>query len=777
MVVFFSMLLATVLIVVFILVTRSSYQIAHKQNNQELATGERVFRQLLIQNQQQLTLAASVLAADFGFRNAVTSNDLDTIVSALANHGRRIQASLMVLASLDGKLIASTLNPNRPAGKVMSVKELVRQAESAGMFTDILRVDRNAYQIVVVPVLAPQPVAWIILGFIIDNRLAQDLQALTSLQVSFFAHNDDGTWRTLASTRPMEEQGKLVQVVDRWAGNQSAGKPLNIDGYASLITPLSLIQNWKIVALLQRSTSEAMRSFDPLRTTLLILALVSLALTIGGSIFIARNITSPVNELSLIAQKIKEGDYSQAAKKVDIKEIGTLADSINLMREAISFRESEIRRLAYEDSLTGLPNRIMFNNELNNMVRATEEKEKRFSVLILNLNRFKEINDMLGHEAGDDVLKYVARRLPGALRDSDRVACIGGDEFGVMLPMNRSDHLDIILRRIREKLEKPFMVANQAVDISFSIGIAHFPEHGIDASSLLRKADIALNSAKRKRNVYEIYDSNLEASRQDHLHLLGELRSAVENDELCIYYQPKVQLSSNRTMAVETLIRWRHPQRGFISPNEFIPFAEHTGAIRIITGWVIENSLKQVRIWKEEDMNIRVSLNISARDLLNKDLPVILDTAIRNNGLDTGLICLEITESALMEDPVHSQQTVYNLSNMGLDISIDDYGTGYSSLAYVKDLPVNELKIDRAFIMNMDRHENDLAIVRSTIDLGHSLGLKVVAEGVETEQQYNLLRGMGCDLAQGYFIARPMPAEEFEAWLGSKKFIEMMQSI
>jgi len=777
MVVFFSLLLAIVLIIVFILVTRSSYQVARQQNNQELATGERVFRQLLVQNQQQLTQAASVLAADFGFRNAVTSNDLDTILSALDNHGRRIQASLMMLVSLDGKLIASTLNPVHPAGPVLSVEELIQQAQAAGMFTDILRIGQNAYQIVVVPVLAPQPVAWIILGFIIDNRLAQDLQALTSLQVSFFAHNDDGTWMTLASTRPQEMQETMLQVVDKQAGKQSANKPLDIDGYASLITPLSLIQNWKIIALLQRSPVEAMQRFDPLRTTLLILALVSLALTIASSIFIARNITRPVNELSLIAQKIKEGDYSQAAKSVDIKEIGALADSINLMREGISVRENEIRRLAYEDSLTGLPNRIMFNNELNRMVRIAVDEGKRFCVLILNLNRFKDINDILGHEAGDNVLKYVAKRLPGALRDHDRVACIGGDEFGVMLSMTTGDHLDTVLARIRDKLEKPYMVANQAVDISFSIGVAYFPEHGIDASSLLRKADIALNSAKRKRNTHEVYDSNLEASRQGHLHLLGELRNAVEKNELCIYYQPKVQLTSNRTLAVEALVRWQHPERGFISPNEFIPFAEHTGAIRMITEWVIENALQQIKTWKAGDLDIRISLNISARDLLNKELPVMLDTAIRNHGLTPDLICLEITESALMEDPVHSQRTVLNLNNLGLEISIDDYGTGYSSLAYVKDLPVKELKIDRAFIMNMDQYDNDLAIVRSTIDLGHSLGLRVVAEGVETERQYNLLRSLGCDLAQGYFIAKPMSADEFEAWLNSKKFIERMQTV
>ena len=771
MVVFFTLLLSAVLTIVFILVTTSSYQIARQQNKQELTTGERVFRELLAENQQRLTQAASVLAADFGFRNAVTSNDLDTILSALDNHGRRIQASLMMLVSLDGKLIASTLNPAQ-AAQVYTIGELVQQAEMAGFFTDILSVGQGAYQIVVVPVLAPQPVAWIIVGFVIDNRLAMDLRALTSLHVSFFTRSDDGSWRTLASTRPEEMQEKMLSVVENEAGAGTDGKPLDIDGYASLITPLSMIQNRKIVALLQRSTLEAIERFDPLRTTLLILALVSLALTVSGSIFIARNITHPVNELSLIARKIKEGDYSEAAKAVDIKEIGALAESINMMREAIAIRETEIRRLAYEDSLTGLPNRVMFNKELNNMVKLAVDQGRPFSVLILNMNRFKEINDILGHEAGDDVLRFVAKRLPGALRESDKVARIGGDEFGVMCSMASTDHLDIVMPRILDKLEKPFMVANQMVDITFSIGVANFPEHGMDAGSLLRRADIALNSAKRNRTIYEIYDRKLDASRQEHLYLLGELRHAVENDELCIYYQPKVQLSSNNTIAVEALIRWQHPSRGFIAPNEFIPFAEHTGIIRIITEWVIENVLRQIEVWKSKNLNIRISLNISARDLVKTELPGQLATALRKTNLSPDTICLEITESALMEDPVNSQETVNTLHDMGLEISIDDYGTGYSSLAYVKNLPVNELKIDRTFIMNMDRQENDLAIVRSTIDLGHSLGLRVVGEGVETENQYNMLRKLGCDLAQGYFIARPMPAEEFEAWLNSNKFIE-----
>jgi diguanylate cyclase (GGDEF)-like protein len=479
----------------------------------------------------------------------------------------------------------------------------------------------------------------------------------------------------------------------------------------------------------------------------------------------------------LLAQKIKDGDYSQAAEATDIREIGTLAESINLMREAIATRESEIRRLAYEDTLTGLPNRIMFNNELNRMTRTAFERGERFRVLLLNLNRFKDINDILGHDAGDDVLRFVAKRLPGVLRETDKVACMGGDEFAVMLPMGSADHLDIVMPRILANLEKPFMVANQLVDITFSIGIANFPEHGMDAGSLIRCADIALNSAKRHRNVYEVYDSNLEASRQEHLHLLGDLRSAVENNELCLYYQPKVQLSTGKTVAAESLIRWRHPVRGYIAPNEFIPFAEHTGIIRMISAWVIENALRQIGVWQARGLQLGLSVNISARDLLNDKLPGMLESQLRENGLAPESICLEITESALMENPVNSQHTVLGLHGMGLEISIDDYGTGYSSLSYVKNLPVDELKIDRAFIMHMDENENDLAIVRSTIDLGHSLGLRVVAEGVETERQYNLLRSLGCDLAQGYYIAKPIIADEFEAWLNGNKPIESLRTL
>ena len=762
-VVFFSLLLAAVLAVVFILVTTASYQIARQQNSEELALGERVFRQLLTQNRNQLTQAARILTADFAFRDAVTSNDLDTVLSALDNFGRRIDADIMMLVSLDGKFVADTLHPER-VGQTAPIGELIREAELRGSAASVMRIGNETYQIVVVPVLAPDPAGWVTLGFVIDDALAQDLRELTSLQVSFLSRGEDDRWSLFASTQPAAEQSALLDGFNK-AKSLDRGNPegLLTSGFASLVSPLG--EDDTVVAVLQRSIEQAVARFDPLRATLLALAIVSLMLAIAGSVIIARRITRPINALARIARHIQEGDYSQGADEGDSGEIGALAASFNHMRKAIASRESEIRRLAFEDTLTGLPNRAMFNAQLGQLAKLAQRTGEPFSVLIIDLDRFKIINDTLGHEAGDQVLQLVAGRLRAAIRDSDIVARFGGDEYVVLLPATNRERIGVIVTRIQLALDQPIVVENQPVDIGGSIGISSYPKDGKDPSVLMRRADIAMYSAKRSHSGFATYDASLDEHRQEHLHLLGELRKAIDENELLLYFQPKVDLMTGRTVGVEALVRWQHPARGIIPPSDFIPFAEHTGAIRMVTRWVMREAIQQCGEWLERGLALRMSLNISARDLVDSELPENLDTLLRESKVPPGMVCLEITESALMEDPASAQATVRRLHGLGVELAIDDYGIGHSSLAYVKDLPVNELKIDRTFVMNMAEKTGDIAIVRSAIELGHNLGLRVVAEGVESEKQLQLLRELRCDVAQGYVISKPLPERDFALWL------------
>jgi EAL domain-containing protein (putative c-di-GMP-specific phosphodiesterase class I) len=328
----------------------------------------------------------------------------------------------------------------------------------------------------------------------------------------------------------------------------------------------------------------------------------------------------------------------------------------------------------------------------------------------------------------------------------------------------------VVANKIHKALEEPFVIEGHTMDMAASIGIARFPTHGEDSSALLRAADVAMYEAKRTKARFAIYDPSHDVRRQEFLTLLGELRRAVEAGELVLHYQPKMNLVEGRVTSVEALVRWRHPTRGFVQPADFIPFAEQTGYISAITRWVLERSIEQCGVWERTGLRIRMCVNVSARDLQSGDeLVSQVSAGLAAAELPAGMLCLEITESALMEDPLSAQSTLRKLRELGVTTSIDDYGTGYSSLAYIKQLAVNELKIDRAFVGGMEADRRNAAIVRSTIELGHNLGLTVVAEGVETEHELAELRRFGCDEAQGYFFARPMAAPALERWLSGAR--------
>jgi EAL domain-containing protein (putative c-di-GMP-specific phosphodiesterase class I) len=323
----------------------------------------------------------------------------------------------------------------------------------------------------------------------------------------------------------------------------------------------------------------------------------------------------------------------------------------------------------------------------------------------------------------------------------------------------------VVAAEILAALESPLSLDEQMVDIGAGIGIAGFPEHGMDGEELLGKTEIAMYAAKQRNDGAVVYDEAIDKGSQQSLSLLTELRRAVENNELRLFVQPMVTLASGNVVGVEALVRWQHPVRGNVFPDQFIPFAEQTGFIRVLTQWVLERSAELCQSLAQRGIHLKVSVNLSTRDLLDQDLPFKFGEIFVRHHVSPGAFCLEITESAIMDDPVRAQQTLERLHGMGCDLSIDDFGTGYSSLAYLKRLPVDELKIDKSFVLNMASDVGDAKIVRSTIDLGHNMGLRVVAEGIESEAAWNILAEMGCDQGQGYFMSRPMPAEQLAAWV------------
>jgi diguanylate cyclase (GGDEF)-like protein len=389
--------------------------------------------------------------------------------------------------------------------------------------------------------------------------------------------------------------------------------------------------------------------------------------------------------------------------------------------------------------------------------------------MIMDLDRFKEVNDTLGHASGDELLKQVGDRLSQSVRESDTVARLGGDEFGVLLPkVVDAEAAVAVARKLRTTLEDPFTIHGLALQMEASIGIALYPEHGGDVQSLLQRADVAMYVAKEHPAGCEVYSRDRDDYSPDRLTLLTGLRRAIDRGELLLHYQPKADLRTGEILGVEALVRWRHPERGMIPPDEFIPAAQKTGVIGPLTMFVLDEALRQCRTWLLQGLELCVAVNLSTRNLLDLHLPEAVAELLARWEVPAGLLELEITESTILADPVRAMQILSRLDEMGVRLSIDDFGTGYSSLAYLKRLPVDELKIDKSFILGMDESENDEVIVRSTIDLGRNLGLRVVAEGVESPQAWSRLAQLGCNVAQGYFLSRPVPAEQLTQWLADR---------
>ena len=426
-------------------------------------------------------------------------------------------------------------------------------------------------------------------------------------------------------------------------------------------------------------------------------------------------------------------------------------------------------RQALRDSLTDLPNRALFHDRVHQALTSARREHVPAAVMIMDLDRFKEVNDTLGHASGDELLKLVGIRLHETLRETDTVARLGGDEFGVLLPKVLDAQAAVaVARKLRTSLEEPFTIHGLALQMEASIGIALFPDHGTNVQSLVQRADVAMYVAKEHPPGCEVYSRERDEYSPDRLTLLTELRRAIDRGQLVLHYQPKVDLRTGEIAGVEALVRWEHPERGMIPPDEFIPSAQKTGVIAPLTMFVLDEALRQCRTWMLQGLELCVAVNLSTRNLLDVHLPEAVGELLTRWEVPARLLELEITESTILADPLRAMQILSRLDEMGIRLAIDDFGTGYSSLAYLNRLPVDELKIDKSFILGMEESENDAVIVRSTIDLGRNLGLRVVAEGVETAKAWNRLRSLGCDIAQGHFLSRPVPAAELTAWLRAR---------
>ncbi|CAN5676932.1 bifunctional diguanylate cyclase/phosphodiesterase [soil metagenome] len=771
-------LLLIVQIASFTAISASLGQHARSGLPGQLTVGERVLQSLLQQRAQKLTEGARLLAADYGFRSALLSNDALTIASVLENHGARIGATESALLSTDFSLRAASGRDTRELAPV--IQRLAVGASASGAASEIALLAGRPHQVVLVPVKAPVMVGWVLMGFPLDSHLAADMNGLSALNMTLLTR--DGATRAwtaaLTSLSPELAEGLARQAWPPQTADATGMRSVDIDHEefgvrAQWLTPrpqaddaIDSTNGAAVLALVSLSIDEAVRPPRDLQISLLVITLLGFAVFVAGSTLTARRVTTPLRELSAAAERLGGGDYTTPiGGQARRDEIGHLAQAFEHMRINVGEKQEQILKLAYWDNLTGLPNRVKFRDAVGEAIAQAQAAGHTVAVLMLDLDRFKHVNDVLGYRFGDMLLKGVAERLANQIvRDGDMVARLGGDEFAVLLHRGDEALAGTVAQRIATAFDEPLKLEEHTVDMGAGIGMACWPAHATDADTLLSHAEVAMYAAKRSTEGPLMYDASIDAASAQTLSLLTELRHAVEHGELRLYLQPKLELDSGVVAGAETLVRWKHPTRGLVPPMEFIPFAEQTGFIRTLTMWVFEEAARHWLMLYAEGMPMRLSVNLSTRDLLDRELPAKFDALLVKHRVPAEAFCLEITESAIMDDPQRALATLDKLSGLGFKLSIDDFGTGYSSLAYLKRLPVDELKIDKSFVMSMEKDLEDAKIVRSTIDLAHNLGLNVVAEGVENAKVWDLLRELDCDEAQGYHMGKPMPADEFRNW-------------
>jgi len=743
----------------FAVVRASIDRNARAQIARALDLDENIWRRLLDQNAEQLRQGSALLAADYGFRSAVNSGDEETIQSVLENHGSRIGAAVTALLGTDLTLRAVSLTGSMdqfPATLQQVVPRLAQQPQGS----QIAVMDGIPYQFVMVPMRAPVVIGWVLMGFRIDQSRADEMRQLLSVHVALMVKAPGGAMTLPVSTLPADAQALLL------ASGGAAGELQTAEGtLLARSSPLDSVGG-EVHSLLLRSVDEVVAPYRQLQVLLAIITVAGVLLFAVGTGLVAQRLATPLRSLLAATQRLSRGEYDVPLEHTDrTDEIGNLARSFDHMRVDIGAQQTEIRRLAYWDRLTGLPNRERFRDAVVQAIAGNASTPQPLAVLTLDLDRFKHVNDVLGYAFGDRLLQAVAERLSQQVRSpDDMVARLGGNEFAILL--QRADAADAhdIAQRINQSFEQPLAFEDQTVDLSAGIGFACWPGDAGDADTLLSRSEIAMYAAKRKLSGALQYDAAFDSSSAQTLSLLTELRHAVEHHELRLYLQPKVPLHGQPGLAAEALVRWQHPQRGLVPPMQFIPFAEQTGFVRHLTLWMFEEVARLLADPRTQGLPLRVSVNLSTRDLLDPELSHRLADILVRHGVPASAFCLEITESAIMDDPQRAEAMLNRLSEQGFKLSIDDFGTGYSSLAYLKRLPVDELKIDKSFVMGMETGEDDAMIVRSTIDLAHNLGLTVVAEGVETAAIQDRLRALACDEAQGYHIARPLPVDDFLAW-------------
>ena len=726
---------------------------------EQLRSGGSVVQQFVRFRASQLANAVAVLAADFGFRETVAGGDPATMLSAARNHSQRVGADLMLVMDTEGRVLVSTTPVARE--QAASLGNLLSDVRSGhDDQTHFMVLGGRPFQFFIAPVRTPETIAWVALAFAVDDRLAQRIRDVVGVHVSLIAYDADGAGR-VASTLPADERTDLALHVREGLGtldeSVAATRRLGATDYLSFAHRLDNDRDGLYV-ILQKPMSEVLAPYKDLRNALLAIDGIALALAIGLGLLLSRSATRPIGKLVQAARRIQAGSYDQSVNVGGGEEFRSLATTFNAMQQDIAEREARISHDAYHDSLTGLPNRAFAERHVDELLKR--EPDMHGALIIVDVRNVREINASLGHHVGDDALREAAQRLRQNVGGGDLVARVAANQFLIVVRDCSPPRATLLAEQFAGVTRATLHLPTVSIELHANAGVCAYPEHGGSAGELLRRAQIALEDSEEARGGVASYRAGRDEEHRRRLALAGDLRAAIEQDDLTLVYQPKVAVATRSVKSLEALLRWSHPKLGAISPAEFVPIAERTGISRRLTSWVLRTCVHQMLAWRRDGLEVEVAANLSATDILDPELGEEILGILRTNGIEPTRLVLEITESAVMRDAPLAARNMQLLRVAGVRFAIDDFGTGYSSLSHLSRLPVDELKIDRSFITHAHERRDDEAIVMSTIELAHSMGLRVVAEGVETAECWNLLRRLGCDFAQGYLISRPLSATD-----------------
>ncbi len=759
---FFLFLFALIITVSSVLAVtlQQTYEHSTKQIDAQFESSYSVLLYRLESEALGLNRGLEAASKNFSLKSLILGGKKDptSLQVALVNYQSRLNSDFMAVIDQNRQPVVST--------------QILEEPMDIGPLNNNLRfglINGSLYLISIQAIKEveriPKPNAYIIAGLNVSSLFSRDIKSITNFELSVrYANTVQAS--TIDNVQPELLTSAFMDLVPLTSNSKIKNSNLvflNSKPSISYQSYLGELNQKPINVFFTLPESKAHLNYDQLILQLSAAIAIIMVLISFLTFSFSKSIAKPLRLLANVANQIRKGEYPVIEHDKTLSEVETLSFALAGMQSAIQKREKENHKLAYYNPLTGLPNRIYFSSQIKKQI-ATYENHT-FAVLWMDVDRFKDINDTLGHEFGDEVIKAIAKRLEDNAQRNMFLAYLDGDEFAAYIVIENEQEALVAANQIDHLFYRPFVVNEIALDVSVSIGVSLYPNDTKISEKLMQYADIALYESKEQHHSVTRYKESNNKYSVVRLSLMTELKQAIEEGQLTLNYQPKIDVASGKVVSVESLVRWKHPEHGFIFPDEFIPLAEQTGNIRHLTHWAIETALQEHVRLREIGFDIKMAVNISAVDVSDLELPPFVSNLLEKYSVAPSSLILEVTESAIMSDPDKAMLALNMLKNMSIKLSIDDFGTGYSSMEQLKRAPVDELKIDKSFVLDLATNKDDLIIVKSITSLAHNLGMTIVAEGVEDNGSLTALRELNVETAQGYFISRPVEAHILESWL------------